>query len=106
MTANEKRAYAVELMKSRKGLNDYTQGGKRSYNSRHVLTDEGRTLADRIKERALEVQYEVGEGIPEEELLCFYKTLEKINENFMKITTGDKVSHGTEKLSGKELTLE
>lgn len=31
MTANEKRAYAVELMTSRKGKNSYTQGGKRVY---------------------------------------------------------------------------
>ena len=79
------------------------QGGKRSYNSRHVLTDGGKALADRIKERALKIQNEVGEGIPDEELSGFYKTLEKINENFMKITMGDKASHGTEKLSGKEL---
>lgn len=31
MTSNEKRAYAVELMTSRKGKNSYTQGGKRVY---------------------------------------------------------------------------
>lgn len=31
MNAVEKRRYAVELMQSRKGLNSYTQGAKRSY---------------------------------------------------------------------------
>ena len=31
MTASEKRAYAVELMKSREKMNDYTQGSKRIY---------------------------------------------------------------------------
>ncbi len=31
MTANEKRAQAVEYMTGRKGLNEYTQGSKRSY---------------------------------------------------------------------------
>lgn len=31
MTASEKRRYAAELMRSRKGLNSYTQGAKRAY---------------------------------------------------------------------------
>lgn len=71
-------------------------GGKRGYNSRHILTEKGRELAEMIKARALQIQDEAGAGISEEELVGFYKTLGKIHDNFMKITMGDKASSETE----------
>lgn len=81
-----------------------SQGSKRGYNSRHILTDDGRALAEKLRERALEIQNKVGKDITEEELGNFYKTLEKIHTNFAKITSGDRscISLGTDKLSGKD----
>lgn len=92
----------IAYLKARGYIVTEEQGGKRSYNSRHLLTDVGKALAQKIRERALEVQKEVGEGIEKEDLCCFYKTLEKIHANFMKKTTGDKASLGTDNLSGKD----
>ena len=92
----------IAYLKARGYITTEAQGGKRGYNSRHILTPEGKDLAKKIRERALEIQNEVGEGIDTEELSCFYKTLEKIHENFTKLIAGEKALPGTEKLSGKD----
>ena len=93
----------IAYLRSKGYITTEEQGGKRSYNSRHTLTEEGKDLAQKIRLKALEIQNQVGEGISDEELSCFYKTLEKIENNFTKITEGEKFSPRTEKLSGKEL---
>ena len=55
--------------------------GKRNYNSRITLTDEGRALADKIKAMALGVQERVGHGVTVDELSVFYSVLEKLHGN-------------------------
>ena len=94
----------IAYLRAKGYITTENQGGKRGYNSRHVLTQDGRILAERLRGRALEVQNKVGEDISDEELSVFYKTLEKIHTNFAKITMSDKanVALGTEKLSGKD----
>ena len=59
-----------------------TQSGKRSYNSRITLTEEGKTLANRILGIALEVQCAVNGGVSREELTVFYSVLERLLANF------------------------
>ncbi len=73
-----------EIVALRKGGYIVSLGGDggRSYNSRHKLTERGFELADRIIEKVLTVQKEVGVGISEEELNAFYSTLEKLHGNF------------------------
>ena len=61
-------------------------GKRRNYNSRLVLTEKGIELAGHIRRKAMEVQASVDEGISEEELEIFYTILEKLYENFVKIT--------------------
>lgn len=62
-------------------------GKRRSYNSRITLTESGRELARRITGEIAKVQFFADEGISEEELMSFYSTLEKLHDNFMKMTT-------------------
>ena len=50
---------------------------------RYVLTDKGRALAENIRDIALDVQKNANSGITEEELMSFYKTLEKLHANFL-----------------------
>ena len=61
-------------------------GKRRNYNSRLVLTEKGIELAGRIRRKAMEVQASADEGISEEDLEIFYTILEKLYENFVKIT--------------------
>lgn len=55
--------------------------GKRNYNSRITLTDEGKALASRIQDMALSVQEKVNDGITADELTVFYSVLEKLYDN-------------------------
>lgn len=61
-------------------------GGKRNYNARLTLTDEGAALSKRIYEIVTDIQRTVDDGVSEEELKSFYATLEKLNKNFAKIS--------------------
>ena len=61
-------------------------GKKKNYNSRLVLTEKGMELAEYIRREAIEVQTLADDGITEEELKLFYTVLEKLNDNFTKIT--------------------
>ena len=58
----------------------------KSSGRRYVLTERGMELADRITDIVLEVQKSVDCGITEEELVSFYATLEKLHDNFVKVT--------------------
>ena len=60
--------------------------GKRSYNSKIRLTESGVQLAEYIGEIALHFQKEIDRNIDDEELCQFYSTLEKIYENFVRIS--------------------
>ncbi len=55
--------------------------GKRNYNSRITLTDEGLALADKIQAMALDVQERVGRDVSIDELAVFYSVLEKLHDN-------------------------
>lgn len=59
-----------------------SEGGKRNYNARLVLTESGVALARRIALEVTKIQAEISEGISKEELLAFYSTLEKIHGKF------------------------
>ena len=55
--------------------------GKRTYNARITLTDEGKALAESIYQKALQVQNSVNEGVSKKELATFYTVLEKLRDN-------------------------
>ncbi len=56
--------------------------GKRRYGWKLELTDRGRELADVISAVAAEVQDTVSRGIPEEDLVTFYRTLRTLAGGF------------------------
>lgn len=61
-------------------------GAKRgNYNSRIFLTEKGVALAKNISAIEQRVLKEVRNGISDEELIIFYRTLEKFNGNLKKI---------------------
>lgn len=55
--------------------------GKRNYNSRITLTDEGRLLAEKIEALAMQVQCGVNHNVTTEELSLFYSVLERLHAN-------------------------
>ena len=58
--------------------------GKRNYNSRITLTDEGKALANQIQTMALTVQERVNAGVSTEDLKVFYSVLERLHDNLDK----------------------
>lgn len=96
MTASELAAQSMidrslisrEITELEKGgyINVDAGKGKRSYNSKIRLTDEGRQLAEYIGEIALHFQKEIDRNIDDEELRQFYGTLEKLYDNFVRIS--------------------
>ena len=64
---------------------------KRNYNAKIRLTEKGKEVASNIGRIALEVQALASEGIFEEELDVFYKTLEKLNKNLLGIAEKNKI---------------
>jgi DNA-binding MarR family transcriptional regulator len=56
-------------------------GKRRNYNSRIVLTEKGRGLAQTISALGLEIQSEANLDLDEEELAAFYVTLGKLERN-------------------------
>ena len=71
--------------------------GKNRYNGKLRLTDKGRELAQTIGGEVMRIQDAVDEGISEAELDAFYKTLEKLNNNFKNYNAKNK-----EKKHGKQ----
>ena len=55
------------------------------YNEKLRLTEKGVTLAEKIGEEVAGIQQAADEGVTEEELVSFYRTLEKLNNNFKEI---------------------
>ena len=60
-------------------------GKRKNYNSRLVLTEKGKELAEYIRLEAMAVQARADEGITKEELERFYKVLEKLHNNFLEM---------------------
>ena len=52
-----------------------------NYNALITLTDKGMELAKNVSKKGMEVQSRVNQGISEEELIIFYSTLEKLQNN-------------------------
>lgn len=69
-----------------------SEGKKRGYNARIVLTDKGVELAKKIEERAEDFRMIVNSGTTEEEIAAFYETLEKFHTNLCKLNKGDPAS--------------
>ena len=66
--------------------------GKRIYNARITLTEQGMQLADSISEAALEIQCSVSHNIQKVDLEIFYNTLNKISDALEGITESDNES--------------
>lgn len=80
----------IEVLKRNGFVRSEDGSGKRNYNARIFLTDEGHALAERILEKVKKVQREVDEGITEEELEMFYATLTKLSNNFVALSQSFK----------------
>ena len=57
------------------------QDGRR-YGQRLVLTQQGLAVSDTIRQATLQIQNQVNDGIPEQDLLVFYRTLHTLQQNF------------------------
>ncbi len=71
---------AFRLLEAR-GLIRRSSDIKNNYRAPIVLTEEGRSVASKIKQKAKEAVDFVSNGITEEEREILYKTLETINKN-------------------------
>lgn len=58
----------------------------RRYGKKLKLTQSGEDVGNRIAEAALIIQNQVNAGIPEEDLIIFYRTFEILMDNFHQIT--------------------
>lgn len=74
-------------LKRRGYITKETTPGKRTYNARITLTDEGKRLGQSIYERALCVQEKVDDGIGKKDLATFYTVLEKLRDNLDNLMT-------------------
>ena len=58
----------------------------RRYGKKLILTQAGHKVAQRIAEEALIIQNQVNTGIPEEDLIVFYRTFQILMDNFHHIS--------------------
>ncbi|MBQ8689548.1 MAG: MarR family transcriptional regulator [Clostridia bacterium] len=61
-------------------------GNNRSYNSRIVLTEDGKRLGERFAAVGMKLQEAASKNISREEIASFYSTLEKICKNLEEIS--------------------
>ena len=59
---------------------------QRRYGQKLRLTESGLTVAQRISDASLEIQHVVNAGIPEDDLITLYRTLEILMRNFHTLT--------------------
>lgn len=59
---------------------------QRRYGQKLRLTESGLAVAQRISEASLEIQHVVNTGIPEDDLITLYRTLEILMRNFHTLT--------------------
>ena len=57
-----------------------------NYNANITLTEKGVELAKNISKKGMEVQARVNRGISQEDLIIFYNTLEKLQNNLKEIS--------------------
>ena len=76
----------LATLKRRGYITKETTPGKRTYNARITLTDEGRALGKKIYQNGLSVQSRVNTGISRRDLETFYCVLEKLHGNFDELT--------------------
>lgn len=58
-----------------------SKGKRMNYNALISLTEKGVELAKNVSKKGMEVQSRVNQGISEEDLIIFYSTLEKLQNN-------------------------
>ena len=63
-----------------------SKGKRMNYNAHITLTEKGMNLAKNISKKGMEVQARVNRGISEEDLIIFYDTLEKLQNNLRSIS--------------------
>ena len=63
-----------------------SKGKRMNYNAHITLTEKGMNLAQNISKKGMEVQSRVNRGISEEDLIIFYDTLEKLQNNLRSIS--------------------
>lgn len=85
-------------LKRRGYITKETTPGKRTYNARITLTDEGNTLAKKIYQISLNIQRQVSTGISSKDLAIFYTVLEKLHSNLNELMNGIE--------STKEITVQ
>lgn len=61
----------------------------RTYGQKLKLTQSGLDAAKRISQASLDIQNQVNSGIPEEDLITLYRTLEILMENFHRLAEQD-----------------
>ena len=93
----------IETLKERGYVKTEKAGSKRGYNVRFILTESGRSLAERIKIEAMRIQNKANANISEEELISFYSTLEKLYGNFVLLTTDNSEKKPSRKRTSKKL---
>ena len=76
----------LATLKRRGYITKETTPGKRTYNARITLTNDGKALAYKIYENALEVQSRVSAGLTNQELATFYLVLERLYSNLNEYT--------------------
>ncbi len=76
----------IEILKKNGLVRAEDGSGKRNYNARIFLTEDGLALAKTILERVKKIQDDVDSGISEEELESFYSTLTKLSANFVELS--------------------
>ncbi|MBR2351034.1 MAG: MarR family transcriptional regulator [Clostridia bacterium] len=85
-------------LKRRGYITKETTPGKRTYNARITLTDEGNTLAKKIYQISLNTQRQASTGISSKDLATFYTVLEKLHSNLNELMNGIE--------STKEITVQ
>ena len=76
----------LAALKRRGYITKETTPGKRTYNARITLTSEGKALAQKINESAMEVQSRVNAGLSKQDLETFYFVLERLHSNLNEYT--------------------
>ncbi len=79
----------IEMLKKCGYVTSGNAKSKRGYNCRFTLTKKGIELAENIKEQAVFIQRAADKDISEDELVSFYRTLEKLYNNFDSIASAE-----------------
>ncbi len=85
----------IETLREKGYITTQEPKGKRNYNYKIKLTEEGKKVARKIEDIAMDIQKRTDIGIKEAELESFYATLELISKNLADIADG-KETEGKE----------